>query len=64
MKGRVLQASNGAKEQLAATIPLPRLTDEQRTIPLPRPKNQTVSKTETPLTRLLQHEWANPMGML
>ena len=42
MKGRVLQASNGAKEQLAATIPLPRLTDEQRRIPLPRPKDQTV----------------------
>ena len=41
MKGRVLQASNGAKEQLAATIALPRLTDEQRRIPVPRPKDQT-----------------------
>lgn len=35
-----IEASNEAKEQLAATIPLPRLTAKQRRISLPRPKDQ------------------------
>ena len=40
VKGQVLQASNFAEEQLAAIIPLPRLTAKQRRLSLPRPKDQ------------------------
>ena len=72
MKGRVLHASNGATEQLAPTIPLPRLTDEQRRIPLPRPKDQRVvpgnmrdSETQAlPSERATDHPQAGKGGPL
>ena len=40
LKGQILQASNVANGQLAAMIPLPRLTAKQRRESLPRPKDQ------------------------
>ena len=72
VKGRVPQASNGAKEQLAATLPLPRFTEEQRRIPLSRPKYQRVvpgnrrdSKTQAlPSERGTDHPQAGKGGSL
>ena len=40
LKGQILQASNVANGQLAAIIPLPRLTAQQKMASLPRPKDQ------------------------